>query len=123
MNSRRYYSLDKIMRAPYTLSQRKKRERKDQSSMRATRLSGPLDWLALGAGPRDTKMGYKCCVSFWFWFWFFIFLVGSRIKASVHVQYMIAALCDRNTVNHIVAESLNTVAHRHLIFASRSSRR
>ena len=111
------------MRAPYTLSQRKKRERKDQSSMRATRLSGPLDWLALGAGPRDTKWGTNVVFRFGFGFGFLFFLVGSRIKASVHVQYMIAALCDRNTVNYIIAESLNTVAHRHLIFASRSSRR
>ena len=74
MNSRRsHYSLDKIMRAPYTLSQRKKRERKDQSSMRATRLSGPLDWLALGAGPRDTKWGTNVVFRFGFGFGFFFF--------------------------------------------------
>lgn len=123
MNGRRsHYSPDKIIRATYTLSQRKKRERKELSSMRATRVSGPLDWLALGAGPRDKKWGTNVVFGFGFSF-FFYFWVGSRIKASVHVQYMIAALCDRNTVNHIIAESLNTATHRHLIFASRSSGR
>lgn len=39
--------------------------------MRATRLSGPLDWLALGAGPRETKWGTNVVFRFGFGFFFF----------------------------------------------------
>ena len=78
MNSRRsHYSLDKIMRATYTFSQRKKKWEKHESY--TSQVSGPLDWLALGAGPRDTQWGTICCV----WFWFFFFFFGGVQNKSV----------------------------------------